>query len=70
MPEDSSFLLNLCVLFLAGDPVYIWIFMLFFQMGTQEEPDVPEILKMGRRGANVKAWTVIRLNKTSGLLQE
>lgn len=44
--------------------------MLFFQMGTQEEPDVPEILKMGRRGANVKAWTFLRLNKTSGLLQE
>ena len=26
------------------------------------EPEVPGILKLGRRGANVKAWTFLRLN--------
>ena len=32
-------------------------------MTTREEPDVPSILKMGRRGANIKVWTFLRLNE-------
>ena len=32
-------------------------------MTTREEPEVPNILKMGRRGANIKAWTFLRLNQ-------
>ena len=31
-------------------------------MDTRKDPEVPGILKMGRRGANVKAWTFLRLN--------
>lgn len=31
-------------------------------MTIREEPEVPEILKMGRRGANIKAWNFLRLN--------
>ena len=31
-------------------------------MADRDAPEVPGILKMGRRGANVKAWTVLRLN--------
>ena len=32
-------------------------------MTSREEPEVPVILKMGRRGANIKAWTFLRLNE-------
>ena len=32
-------------------------------MNTRDEPEVPGILKMGRRGANIKAWTFLRLNE-------
>ena len=31
-------------------------------MNSREEPEVPDILKMGKRGADVKAWTFLRLN--------
>ena len=31
-------------------------------MTIREDPEVPDILKMGRRGANIKAWTFLRLN--------
>ncbi|MFC1802696.1 hypothetical protein ACFL0D_01890 [Thermoproteota archaeon] len=31
-------------------------------MNPRDEPEVPDILKMGRRGANIKAWTFLRLN--------
>lgn len=37
--------------------------MLFTYMNTRDEPEVPGILKMGRRGANIKAWTFLRLNE-------
>ena len=32
-------------------------------MTIREEPEVPAILKMGQRGANIKAWTFLRLNE-------
>ena len=32
-------------------------------MTIREEPEVPAILKMGKRGANIKAWTFLRLNE-------
>ena len=31
-------------------------------MNSRDEPEVPVILKMGKRGANIKAWTFLRLN--------
>ena len=31
-------------------------------MNAREEPEVPGILKLGHRGANIKAWTFLRLN--------
>ena len=31
-------------------------------MADRDALEVPSILKMGRRGANVKAWTFLRLN--------
>ena len=37
--------------------------MLFTKMSDREKPDIPEILKMGRRGANVKIWTFLMLNQ-------
>ena len=36
--------------------------MLFTYMNAREEPEVPGILKLGHRGANIKAWTFLRLN--------
>ena len=33
-------------------------------MRSRETPEVPDILKMGRRGANVKVWTFLRLNQS------
>ena len=36
--------------------------MLYTYMTSREEPEVPAILKMGKRGANIKAWTFLRLN--------
>jgi predicted Co/Zn/Cd cation transporter (cation efflux family) len=44
------------------DKFIMWIFTLFRQMNARKAPEVPLILKMGRRGANVKAWTFLRLN--------
>jgi hypothetical protein len=32
-------------------------------MNSREEPEVPDILKTGRRGANIKVWTFLRLNQ-------
>ena len=32
-------------------------------MSIREEPEVPDILKMGRRGSNIKCWTFLRLNE-------
>jgi predicted transcriptional regulator len=32
-------------------------------MTSREEPEVPAILKTGQRGANIKAWTFLRLNE-------
>ena len=43
--------------------VYMWILMLFIYMSASDEPEVPGILKLGRRGANIKAWTFLRLNE-------
>ncbi len=37
--------------------------MLFIYMSASDEPEVPGILKLGRRGANIKAWTFLRLNE-------
>ncbi len=37
--------------------------MLYTYMTSREEPEVPLILKMGKRGANIKAWTFLRLNE-------
>ena len=31
-------------------------------MNSRDKPEVPDILKMGKRGANIKAWTFLRLN--------
>ena len=41
----------------------MWISMLLSQMSSGKEPKVPGILKMGRRGANIKVWTFLRLNQ-------
>lgn len=37
--------------------------MLFSYMSVRERPVVPRILTIGRRGANVKVWTFLRLNQ-------
>ncbi len=37
--------------------------MLYTYMTSREEPEVPAILKMGQRGANIKIWTFLRLNE-------
>jgi predicted transcriptional regulator len=41
----------------------MWILMLFSHMTAHDEPEIPDILKKGRRGANIKIWTFLRLNE-------
>jgi len=41
----------------------MWILMLFSHMTAHDELEIPDILKKGRRGANIKIWTFLRLNE-------